>query len=66
MKTTTKPQQKILRQLDQFRFSMKKAQNREPTRFIISNKAAMLLELKEGDRYSGIPVIRQSQAESEA
>ena len=62
MKTSTKPQQKILRQLDQFKFSMLKAQNREPKRFIISNKAAILLELKEGDRYSGIPVIRESQA----
>ena len=62
MKTNTKAQQKVLRQLDQFKYSMKKAQNREPDRFVISNKAAMLLELKEGDRHSGIPVIRESQA----
>ncbi len=66
MKTNTKPQQKILKQLDHFKYSMMKAKNREPTRFIISNKAAMLLELKEGDRYSGIPIIRQSQAEKES
>ncbi len=62
MKTTTKPQQKILKQLDHFKYSMMKAQNREPDRFIISNKAAMLLELKEGDRYAGIPIVRESQA----
>lgn len=62
MKMSTKPQQKILRQLDQFIYAMKKAQRREPKRLIVSNKAAMELELKEGDRYSGIPVVRESQA----
>ena len=62
MKTTTKACQKIMSQMTTFIYSMKKAQNREPNRIIISNKAAATLELKEGERFSGIPVIRESDA----
>ena len=62
MKTSTVASQKILRQFDQFINTMKKAQNREPDRIIITNKAAMSLLLKDGERYRGIPIIRERDA----
>jgi len=62
VKTSTVASQKILRQFDQFINTMKKAQNREPDRIIITNKAAMSLLLKDGERYRGIPIIRERDA----
>jgi hypothetical protein len=62
VKTSTKAAQKILRQFDQFIHTMKKAQDREPDRIIITDKAAMSLLLKGGERYRGIPVIRERDA----
>jgi len=63
VKTSTVAAQKILRQFDQFINTMKKAQGREPDRIIITNKAATTLDLKkEGERYRGIPIIRERDA----
>ena len=62
MKRDTKPCQKIMRQMQGFIDAMEKAQRHEPKRIIISNEAAVTLELKDGETFSGIPVVRESRA----